>query len=190
MTKSINQSRQEKERRAYFIGKFSFRVCPLNPELVKRYNYRCWVENYLAKNSVIIKFEDGYRTCTGKENIKLIGFETKLATGSASAKQTMFIVNLCMRKSLQCPATISSWSSKFASKYISYLISLPDSAEPQRFTPPAEQAELNRFWSESDMLFNSQRRIQRGEYFSDGLDDIPITKQLSAEFHREQEEVQ
>jgi len=92
-----------------------------------------------------------------------------------TARQFNYIVNLCMRKSLQCPATISSWSAAFASKYISYLLSLPDSAEPQRFTPAAEQAELNRFWSESDMLFNSQRRVRRGNYVWDDGMTLPLS---------------
>ena len=102
-----------------------------------------------------------------------------------TAKQFNYIVNLCMRKSLQCPATISSWSAAFASKYISRLISLPDAAEPHRFSRPSEKAELNRFWSESDMLFDSQRRARRGNYvWDDGM-----TLPLSVEARREQEEL-
>jgi len=79
--------------------------------------------------------------------------------GSISAKQLAYIVDLCQRKGRLCPANIRRWSSAFASKYITFLLTLRDA-----------ESESPRYLSETDMLFNSTRKMQRGNYFWDDDD--------------------
>ena len=78
--------------------------------------------------------------------------------GTITAKQIDAILNLAKAKQRSLPSNITRWSKWFASKYISFLISLPF---PYRETP--------RFCSETDMLFAATHARRREYYWNDGM---------------------